>query len=66
MHRQSSLRLILRNAATFLISESRGQGVIIPFYILCFLLIRSVPVNAALRVEVTATGVSQHSFIPDS
>lgn len=55
VHRQSSRRLILRNAATILISVSQRQGVIIPFHILCFLLIRSVPVNAALLVEVTAT-----------
>lgn len=35
----------------FLISESLGQGVIIQFHTLCFLLNRSVPVRAVLRVE---------------
>lgn len=39
-----------------MIWESWGQGVIIPFHILCFLLIRAVPANAAvLLVEVSAT-----------
>lgn len=34
---------------------SQEQGVIIPFHILCFLLIRAVPANAAVLVEVSAT-----------